>query len=139
MQTNPGNESGLSTKDFLNPNSMLTPGIAGTITMTISNTLWVQFGLQPSLTGFILSFLIGILVLSSVKAAALWQKGLYYFFNSMIIFSMAAGTQSLGSAADKDKMAIGEVESAVGKLGDSIFPSAYAQAGGPKNEEEAQK
>ena len=29
--------------DFLNPKSMLTPGIAGSLIMAITNILWIEF------------------------------------------------------------------------------------------------
>ena len=35
-------------KEFLNPSSMLTPGIAGAVAMTIANTLNAQFGFNAA-------------------------------------------------------------------------------------------
>ncbi len=46
--------------EFLNPKSMMTPGLAGGFTMTIVNTLWVQFGPQPKWCALGLSFTLGV-------------------------------------------------------------------------------
>ena len=77
-------------KDFLNPNSMLTPGIAGGITMMITNSLWVNFDFPPKYTAIILCLLLGLMVLAELKAP-LWQKPVYYIINVLIIFSVSAG------------------------------------------------
>lgn len=85
-------------KDFLNPESMITPGIAGGITMMISNALWVQFSIEPRYTGLIFSFIIGLAVVLSWKATtALWLKGIYWIVNSLIIFSVAIGGNYVGA------------------------------------------
>lgn len=88
----------MDTKEFLNPNSMLTPGFAGSVAMMISNTLWVQFGLPQRWTGLGLSFALGLLVLAAAGEAPLWRKGIYYMLNSLVIFSMAVGASVLGTA-----------------------------------------
>ena len=84
-------------KEFLNPNSMLTPGIAGGTTMLISNSLWFQFGLPPQYSALALSFSLGVLVLVNMKTPV-WQKGIYYLLNSLIIFSVGMGTNAIGAA-----------------------------------------
>lgn len=82
--------------DFLNPTSMLTPGIAGLLTMMIANTLggarW-----PPSGVGLVLSFLLGTLLIAS--GISLWPKIVYYVFNSLIIFCMAFGTANIAANA----------------------------------------
>ncbi len=75
-------------KDFLNPNSMLTSGIAGGITMMITNALWVHFAFIPKYTALILCLLLGSMVLAELKAS-LWQKPIYYIINVLIIFSVS--------------------------------------------------
>jgi hypothetical protein len=87
-------------KEFLNPKSMLTPGIAGALTMLITNTLNQQFQLPGKWIALGLSFLLGTLVFSD-KKTVIWQKILLYVFNSLIIFSMAAGTNIAGRATLK--------------------------------------
>ena len=90
------------TKNFLDPESMITPGVAGGVTMTISNALWVQFSVQPRYTGLALSFIISLLVILTWKAhSSLWLKGIYWIVNSLIIFSVALGGNYIGTASTK--------------------------------------
>ena len=86
--------------EFLNPKSMLTPGIAGGIVMLITNTLLNQFGLEARWTALILSFLLALVVFLSVAIPA-WQRAVFYFFNALIIFSVAAGTNQVGTATKR--------------------------------------
>ena len=81
--------------DFLKPESMMTPGVAGAITMTISNTMWMQFGLQQRWCALALSFAFGALVFAATRIAV-WQRAVYYVLNSLIIFSAAAGGNYIG-------------------------------------------
>ena len=81
--------------DFLKPESMMTPGVAGAITMTISNTMWVQFGLQQRWSALALSFAFGALVFAATRIPV-WQRAVYYVLNSLIIFSAAAGGNYIG-------------------------------------------
>lgn len=81
--------------DFLKPESMMTPGVAGAITMTISNTLWVQFGVQQRWSALVLSFAFGALVFTATRLKV-WQRAVYYLLNSLIIFSAAAGSNYIG-------------------------------------------
>ena len=81
--------------DFLKPESMMTPGVAGAITMTISNAMWVQFGLQQRWSALMLSFAFGALVFTATRLPV-WQRGVYYMLNSLIIFSAAAGGNYIG-------------------------------------------
>lgn len=86
-----------SVKDFLHPASMLTPGLAGAVTMMITNALANQFEVEPSWTGLIISFICGLLVL--VSNVIWWQKAVYYVLNSLIIFCVAAGSSGFASSA----------------------------------------
>ena len=85
-------------KQFLNSKSMLTPGIAGALTMLITNALMQQFELPARWVALALSFLLGTLVFSD-KTATVWQRAILYVLNSLIIFSMAAGSNTAGRAA----------------------------------------
>jgi hypothetical protein len=78
-------------EDYLNAKSMVTPGVAGGLVMLISNTCASQFNLAPRWTALVLSGLLGLLVVC-ILTAPLWQKGLLWVFNALIIFSMAMGT-----------------------------------------------
>lgn len=87
-----------TTKEFLNPSSMMTPGVAGAVTMTVANTVTLQFGLTepwPATVALIVSFLFGLLVLTA-EAMPAWRKLAYYVANSLIIFTVAVGTNTLG-------------------------------------------
>jgi len=77
---------------------MLTPGLAGALTMMISNALTHAFGLNPAWTALALSFLLGMVVW--VATAALLARCIYYVCNSLIIFSVAFGTNSFGFNAN---------------------------------------
>jgi hypothetical protein len=84
-------------KDFLNSKSMLTPGIAGAITMLVTNTLHLQFDLPQKWIALVLSFTLGTLVFGD-KTTPLWQRAIFYLFNSLIIFAMAVGTNVAGDS-----------------------------------------
>src|SRR5919204_1481884 len=72
---------------------MLTPGIAGGVTMLIANALWVAFGLPPRWTALVLSFVLGLLVFVGRSGGVPgWQRAVYYLLNSLIIFSVSIGT-----------------------------------------------
>lgn len=86
------------TKEFLNPNSMLTPGIVGGLTVSISMPLSLHFGLSVKWVALTVSFLFGaLIVVYSREAMAYLQRGLYWILNSLIIFSV-----SIGAAANID-------------------------------------
>ena len=87
--------------EFLNPKSMLTPGACGAVVMGITNTLAASLGLHGSSRMLLclgLSFLIGTLVFAA-GIKQLWQKVVYYIFNSLIIFTMGAGVNSASQTA----------------------------------------
>ena len=88
--------------DFLKPESMMTPGVAGAITMTVSNTMWMQFGLQQRWCALALSFAFGALVFAATRIP-FWQRAVYYVLNSLIIFSAAAGGNYIGYQALETK------------------------------------
>lgn len=79
---------------------MLTPGIAGSITMMIANALWVNFGLPPKYTALVLCLLLGLVVLAELTAP-LWQKSVYYIINVLIIFSVSAGSNVVGISTNQ--------------------------------------
>lgn len=93
-------------KDFVNPKSMLTPGVAGGLTMAITNTLYAQFGMSQKYTGLILSFLFALIVFNATGISR-WQRAVYFILNGLIIFSVAVGTNAVGNIASpptlKDK------------------------------------
>ena len=92
-------KQGLRMDEFLNPASMLTPGLAGSVTMLITNALSLHFQVEPSWTGLLVSFLCGTLVF--VSSVHLAKKLVYYVLNSLIIFSVAAGTSGFAATATR--------------------------------------
>lgn len=88
----------MDVKEFLNSKSMLTPGVAGLIAMLATNALHVQFGLPQNWVGLALSFLVGSLVFGDV-ATPPSQRLALYVINSLIIFSIAVGANTAGTAA----------------------------------------
>lgn len=84
---------------FLTPESMLTPGLAGGMTMGITNALAFQFGLiapGPAFIALTLSFLFGLCVFVSSRKSARAVKLLFWVINSLVIFTVAAGSNALG-------------------------------------------
>jgi hypothetical protein len=96
-------ESGMSDMEkFLTPESMLTPGLAGGMTMGITNALAFQFGLiapGPAVIALVLSFLFGLCVFVSSRKSARAVKLLFWVINSLVIFTVAAGSNALGTVA----------------------------------------
>jgi hypothetical protein len=93
---------GLAVKDFINPQSMLTPGLAGALVTMISTTVGPVLALNPLHCILALSFVIGLIVL--VNAATWWLKIVYYFVNSLVICAMAIGALAgvKGAVIDPD-------------------------------------
>jgi hypothetical protein len=84
-------------QEFLTPEAMLTPGVAGSMTMMITNALALNFDLSRAWTGLVLSFIFGILVLVSAKG--LLAKLAFYILNSLVIFCVALGANGVTTAA----------------------------------------
>ncbi|MBU1311917.1 MAG: hypothetical protein KKE30_20535 [Gammaproteobacteria bacterium] len=76
--------------EFINPKSMMTPGIASTAILLVANTLNLHFELKASVTALVLSFLIGLVVFLA-EQMKLIERVIYYIVNSLILFSMAVG------------------------------------------------
>jgi hypothetical protein len=87
-------------QEFLNPKSMITPGAAGAITMAITNALCAQFnGLPGNWVALTLSFLFGGLVAFSFASSAV-VRFVYLIVNSLIIFVMASGSNTVGGGIE---------------------------------------
>ncbi len=102
-------------QDFLTPEGMLTPGVAGSLTMMIANALAVNFTAPRAWTGLALSFVFGLLVLASTKTVLL--KAVYYVLNSLVIFCVAVGANGFALQSAPPTTAFF-----------SLTTSAYAQA-----------
>jgi hypothetical protein len=118
--------------EFLNPKSMLTPGFAGAATMVITNTIHSQFALQDSErapTALVLSLLFGALVFVA-EGIPKWQRVIYYVLNSLIIFSMATGSNSAGTGISAR---VGSLIAPAPMAAYAGVPAAYAET--PRNNE----
>jgi hypothetical protein len=83
--------------DFLNPKSMMTPGIAGALVMFLSNAICLQFPeVAPRWAGLVLSFLLGGVVVTTAALKPV-QKMAFGFINSLVIFAVAFGSAGVAS------------------------------------------
>lgn len=82
-------------KTFLDSRSMLTPGIAGATVMLIANALGDQFNAPRSVTALVLSFVLGTVSFVDTRAK-LPERLVLFVLNSLIVFSIAVGTQEAG-------------------------------------------
>jgi uncharacterized membrane protein YkvI len=87
--------------EFLNSKSMLTPGVAGAMVMLIANSLGQQFDLPLRWTALVLAFVMGTIVFAD-KTALAWQRAILYLLNSLLIFSIAVGSNTLGKSVTAD-------------------------------------
>jgi hypothetical protein len=78
-------------KDFLNPASMLTPGIAGGLTVSISMPIVMAFELKYKWVALLISFLFGLLISSSFKRVPKFANTIYCILNTLVIFSLSVG------------------------------------------------
>jgi len=89
------NKDTSSASDFLTPQSMLTPGAAGAMVLLCTNTMYQQFGWEPKYCAFFLSALLGLLILKELKTQLIY-KPIYYVFNTILIFTISLGGNSVG-------------------------------------------
>ena len=114
-------------KEFINPKSMLTPGLAGSLMMFLVNGIAVPFPEIPSrYVALFLSFLIGasIIWFSEIEGKSqVLQKAMYWVLNSLVILVVGFGATNL--AADVTS-ATSKVVSPHGQLLPFVS-SAFAQ------------
>ena len=118
----PGNDkSGAMFAEFINPNSMITPGAAGAFTMVITNTLCQQFAQLPlNFTGLAVSFMFGAMVFG--YGASLLARIVYFVINSLIIFVVAVGSSAVGTHIDESSgMKTASIKISQPLAGDSGF------------------
>jgi hypothetical protein len=89
---------GFHLEQFVNPQSMITPGVAGTTTMAITNVLCEQFDLAANWTALGVSFLFGTVVFA--YTAGFLSRTIYYAINSLFIFVMAHGSNTIGKKVE---------------------------------------
>lgn len=78
-------------KEFLNPTSMLTPGIAGGLTVSISMPLVFAFGLKFKWVSLAVSFLFGLLIVMGFTGVSKYARPIYCVLNTLVIFSLSIG------------------------------------------------
>jgi len=84
----------LKLTEFLDPRSKLTPGIAATFTVVISNSFSLFFDLDRLLTAIVISCVINLLVVQG-QNIPLWKRIIYYILNTLYIFSISLGANSV--------------------------------------------
>lgn len=83
---------------------MLTPGVTGSTSMMITNTLTGQFEIlagRQSEVGLLVCFLFGLLIIAGASSLSFWQRSIYCVLNSLVIFTFALGANTVGMAATK--------------------------------------
>lgn len=79
-------------KNFLNPTSMLTPGLAGAITTGIAMPLVVSFDLRYKWVALIIGFMLALLIVMQFKEGiSRLERAIYCILNTLIIFSVSVG------------------------------------------------
>jgi hypothetical protein len=115
--------------EFLNPKSMVTPGVAGAMVMLISNAIVSQFP-EAAFRWVIvlLSFLVGTVVFYAVTLPIL-QRLAFWAVNSLIIFSVGIGTSNVASNVAVNVQQHGGVSGFLEQYDflPGVIPSAYAQ------------
>jgi hypothetical protein len=89
-------------QEFINPKSMLTPGVAGSLMMFLVNGIAFQFPEIPHrYLALFLSFLIGAVVWFSETEgkSVVLQKAVYWILNSLVILVVGFGTANLAADA----------------------------------------
>lgn len=117
----------MAMQEFLNPKSMVTPGIAGGMVMLLANGLCHPFPeLQPRYVALGLSFLFGAITFGA-GTLKLYRRALYWVLNSLVIFVVGFGAAQF--ASEPTPPAPAAAAPAVGlSLPSWLLPSAYAQA-----------
>jgi len=83
--------------EFLNPKSMLTPGIAGATMMFLVNGLSIPFPELPArYVALGLSFVIGAVVFNADNLKRV-ERSILWVLNSLVIFVVGFGTANLGN------------------------------------------
>jgi hypothetical protein len=86
--------------DFLHPQSMVTPGLLGALAMAGTNTFCAKFSSlneNEPVVSLVLSLLFGLAAV--IRDAPLIQRVVYYVLNTIIIFIVAAGANTVGLAS----------------------------------------
>ncbi len=101
--------------EFFSARSMLTPGICGATTMSITSSLVSAFQLPGSYVALSISMLMGLIVMADERIR-MPARLIYYVLNSLVIFSMAFGlnaasVQAFNDSRETTRMVMPEDES----------------------------
>ena len=88
-------DSGAGLQEFLAPQSMVTPGLAGALVILISGAFDRAFQIDPAITGIIVSVLISLAIMLSWEKIKWPTKCIYVILNSLIVFSLSFGGSGL--------------------------------------------
>ncbi len=91
-------------EEFVQPKSILTPTVAGGITMLIANALSVTFGAPPRYTAIALSLVLGVFLVTTSQGSKPWLRVVYYVVNCLIIFSVSMGSNAALAAWTRPAM-----------------------------------
>ena len=86
---------------FLTPEAMVTPGVAGSMSMMFGNALHYHFSIPNGWAVLFFSFAFGLLVMA--KTEPMLKRAVLYVINSLVIFCVAAGTVTLGASGGSGK------------------------------------
>jgi len=96
----------LNVEEFINPKTMITPGIVATMVATVSGAFFSMFGFALPACLLFFSFFIGCMVFFSKEfkeqRMTKLAKVFLYVINSIIIFAMATGTHAVLDKSEKD-------------------------------------
>ena len=113
--------------EFLNPKSMLTPGVAGAMVMLLSNAICQAFpevAFRYMALG--ISFLLGSVLLSE-KSMEFTRRFGFWVLNSLIIFAMGVGATNIGANLTQNNS---EQLNMSASLVDLFIPLSLAQSEG---------
>jgi len=83
--------------EFISPGSPISAATAAFFVLIISSLSWKFFGLNPNVTGFILSIVFSSIFMNRFKVNIL-EKIIYIAINSFLIFSTALGGNTMLSS-----------------------------------------
>lgn len=86
---------------FLNSKSMITPGVAGGVVTVIAATLSSQFGLPAKWIALTASLLVALLIFFADQIGKVAVRLIILLLNTVVIFSVAVGTNATATAAKK--------------------------------------
>ena len=82
--------------EFLNSKSMVTPAAAGATTMILTGSLVSAFNLPGAWVALLVSAVFAALVAMADKSVPAAQRAIFYVVNSLTIFSVAYGLNTVG-------------------------------------------